>query len=36
MLYYLFVQVTCLGDTDGDGKEEFAVGAPYFSSTEVF
>jgi len=26
--------VTCLGDTDGDGKEEFAVGAPYFSSTE--
>merc|ERR1719264_1733464 len=26
--------VSCLGDTDGDGKQELAVGSPFFSKTE--
>ena len=28
-------EVSCLGDTDGDKKEEFAVGAPFASQTHV-
>merc|ERR1719264_1278940 len=26
--------VSCLGDTDGDGKQELAVGSPFFSKTQ--
>ena len=28
-------QVSCLGDTDGDGKQELAVGSPFFSKSQV-
>ena len=35
VLIILTSQMSCLGDTDSDGKDEVVIGAPYFRSNQV-